>query len=175
MKKSLYLMMGVLAASLVIAFLWDQMPAIRDTVHAALNPTFGYLLRMNVLWGFIAIILVITLMITLIQKYTSDQPALKQLREDQKKMQEEMKKYKDDPKKMMEIQKQQFESIPKSFDLTMKPLIYTTIPIILFFRWFADTFKALGDPKIFGLSWIWAYIIISIILSMILRKIMKVY
>lgn len=175
MKKGLYIMMLVLAVSFVIALLWDKIPIISNSVHFILDPTFGKLLQLDRIWGFISIIFIITLAITLIQKYMSDQDALKELREEQKRMQEEMKQYKDDPKKMMEIQKKQLESIPKSFDLTTKPLIYTSIPIILFFRWFNDFFKTVGDDKIFGVNWIWAYLIVSIILSIILRKILKVY
>lgn len=175
MKKGLYIMVIVLTVSFVIALLWDKIPLISNSVHVVLDPTFGQLLKLDRILGFIAIIFVITLAITLIQKYASDQEALKELREEQKRMQEEMKKYKDDPKKMMEIQKKQLENIPKSFDLTTKPLIYTSVPIILFFRWFNDVFKTLGDEKIFGLNWIWGYLIISIILSIILRKILKVY
>jgi uncharacterized membrane protein (DUF106 family) len=176
MKKGIITLMLVMVASLVIASLWDAVPIISRSVHSILDPTLGAILKLDIFLGFLIIIFIITLFITLVQKYATDQGALKQLREDQKQLQNEMKQHKDNPTKMMEIQKKQLEAMPKSFDLTMKPLIYTAIPIILFFRWFADAFKVMGDPKIIlGLSWIWFYFIASIVMSLILRKILKVY
>lgn len=175
MNKGLVIMMVVMVVSMIIALLWNQIPVISTNVHKALDPTFGWVLKINLAWGFVFIVFIITLLITLVQKYTTDQEALKQIREDGKKAQEEMKQYRDDPKKMMEIQKKQLENMPKSFDLTMKPLIYTAIPIILLFRWFAD-YKPLITYKFLGfLGWIWAYLIISLIMSLIIRKILKVY
>ena len=86
-----------------------------------------------------------------------------------------MKKYKDHPEKLMELQKKQFEFIPKTMKLSMRAIVFTGIPFILFFRWFMDFFTAIGDPKFFGfLSWFWFYLIFSIIFSSILRKIFKV-
>lgn len=175
MKKGLIIMMIVMVVSMIIAGLWNKIPIIGNSVHAVLDPTFGRIMTINMPWGFAFIVILITLVITLVQKYTTDQEALKQLRDDGKKAQEEMKQYKDDPKKMMEIQKRQLEAMPKSFDLTMKPLIYTAIPIILLFRWFAD-YKPLVDYKFLGfLSWLWAYLILSILMSLIIRKLLKVY
>jgi len=87
-----------------------------------------------------------------------------------------MKQNKENTSKMMELQKKQLEHLPKTFELTMKPVIYTAVPFILLIRWFTDIFKNLGDPKILGfLSWIWAYILLSLLFSIILRKILKVH
>jgi hypothetical protein len=59
--------------------------------------------------------------------------------------------------------------------ITMKPFIFTVIPFVLLLQWFGDFFKA-NPIKIFGfLSGIWAYILFSIIWSMILRKVFKVH
>ena len=90
-------------------------------------------------------------------------------------MQEEMKKYKDDPAKLLEFNKKQMEKIPETMKITMRPLMYTMIPFILFFRWFGDYFTALEGFKFFGfLSWFWFYLIFSIVFSTILRKVLKV-
>lgn len=176
MNKGLIAMLGVMIGALIIASLWNTVPAIKNTTHAALDPTLGSIIKLDPTWGFIAVIFIITLLTTLVQKYTTDQEALKKMKEDGKKLQEEMKANKNNPSKLMELQKKQFESIPKSFDLTMKPLVYTALPLILLLRWFTDIFETLGNPKILlGLSWIWVYLIISFISMMILRKILKVY
>ena len=176
MKKGFLLIIVVMLISIVIASLWDKIPLIGGSVHAVLDPTLGNILDINLNIGFIIIVIVIVFLTTLVQKHGSDQEALKNLKDEQTKLQEEMKKYKDDPTKMMELQKKQFEHLPRTFELSMAPLVYTAIPFILLIRWFTDIFKNLGDPKILGfLGWIWAYLLLSIIFSTILRKVMKVY
>ena len=165
----------VMLLSLVIVGLWDKVPAIKDSVHAILNPTAGYLLNANVFWGMVVIVGIISLIMTLVQKYATDQETLRELKKEQKILQEEMKKYKDHPEKLLELQKKQLEFIPKTMKLTMRPIIYTGIPIILFFRWFNDYFNALGEYRFFGfMAWIWFYLLASIIFSSIFRKVLKV-
>ena len=113
---------------------------------------------------------------TIAQKYGTDQKALKEIKAEQKKIQEEMKQYKDHPEKVAELTKKQFEFMPLMMKHSMRPIIYTGIPIILFFRWFMDIFEAMPDFRFFGFfSWFWFYLVLSIIFSMILRKVMKVH
>ena len=165
----------VMIISLLIAFFWDSSPFIKNTVHAILNPTAGTLLNLNLMWGMITLIFLITLAMTLIQKYGTDQETLRELKKEQKILQEEAKKYREHPEKLMEFQKKQMEFIPKTLKLSMRPIMITGIPLILFFRWFIDFFSAAGNPKFFGvLSWFWFYLISSIVLSSILRKVLKV-
>ncbi len=165
----------VMVITLLIAFFWNQLGFIKQTVYFILNPTAGALLDWNVTLGMTIIIFIISAFMTIIQKYATDQETLKELRKDQKELAEEMKKYKKHPEKMMELQKKQFEAIPKTMKLSMRPIIYTGIPLILFFRWFMDYFAILGDFKFFGfLSWFWFYLLGSIIISSILRKIFKI-
>lgn len=172
---SLTLFFVIMLVSLSIASLWDVVPAIKNTVHLILDPSAGKMIEWNITYGFIILVFIITLITTIIQKYGSDQKAIKQLRDEQKAMNEEMKKYQNDPKKMMEFQKKQFAAMPEMMQLSMKPMIFTAIPFILFFRWFMDIFTALGNPKFFSIfSWFWFYLITSIIFSIILRKIFKV-
>ena len=165
----------VMLLALAIAFFWEQIPLIRNVVSAILNPTAGTLLNWNLTIGMILIILIITIFMTLVQKYGTDQKTLRELKKEQKELSEEMKKSREHPEKMMELQKKQFAFIPKMMKLSMRPIIYTSIPLILFFRWFMDFFGAIGNVKFFGfLSWFWFYLIGSMIFSSILRKIFKV-
>jgi len=165
----------VISISFLIAIFWESFPAIKDSVHLVLNPTAGWLFDWNLTYGMIILIFIISLFMTLVQKYATDQETLRELKKEQKILQDEMKKYKEHPKKLMELQKKQFEFIPKTMKLSMRPVIYTGIPLVLFFRWFMDFFTLIGNPKFFGfLSWFWFYLIGSIIFSMILRKILKV-
>lgn len=166
----------VMIISLVIVFAWDKIPFIKDSVHAVLDPSAGWLLlNLNITFGMLLIVFIISILTTLIQKYATDQEALRELKKEQKILQEEMKKYKEHPEKMAELSKKQFAFIPKTFKLTSRSIMFTGIPFILFFRWFTDVFAAMGDPKFFGfLSWFWFYLIFTMIFSTILRKALKV-
>ena len=167
-------MLILMVASFIIAGLWTKVPAIGNTVHFILDPTAGKLLGINMYLGMTVIVLLFTLATTLVQKYGTDQEELRKLKAEQKALQEEAKKYRDHPEKLLEFNKKQMEMIPKTFDLTMKPLIYTFIPFVLFFRWFSDFFL-INKFEFFGfMSWFWFYLLGSIVLSMILRKIFKV-
>ena len=165
----------VMIASMGIAFFWNSVSIIRDSAHAILDPTAGALLNWNLNYGMVFIILLISLFMTLLQKYATDQEALRELKKEQKELQEEMKKYKEHPEKLMELQKNFYPLTGKMMKHSMRPIIFTGIPLILFFRWFMDFFTLLGNPKFFGfLSWLWFYLIGSMIFSMILRKVLKV-
>jgi uncharacterized membrane protein (DUF106 family) len=169
----------VMIASLAIAMFWDKIPFIKDSVHFVLDPSAGTLLSLGIPYGLeigmLLIILIISLLTTLVQKYATDQKALKELRKEQKILQEEMKKYKEHPEKMAELSKKQFEFIPKTFKLTSRAIMFTGVPFILFFRWFHDFFATMGDPKFFGvLSWLWFYLIFTMVFSSIFRKVLKV-
>ena len=164
----------VMFVGLFVASAWDSYPIIKATAHNILDPTAGYLLDNNKLLGMTIIVFVITFITVLLQKYLTNQEELRKLKAEQKILQEEMKKYKDHPEKLLELQKKQFEFLPKTMDLTMKPLIYTAVPFILFFRWFNDYFTT--SPYMFFnfISWFWFYFLGSIIINSILRKILKV-
>lgn len=164
-----------LVISMLIAIFWQQLTFLKTFVHNLLDPSAGALINWNLTAGMLILVFILTLITTLIQKYTTDQESLKELRKEQKAVQEEMKKNRDNPQKMMELQKKSFESIPKTLKLSMGSFIYTAIPFLLFFRWFIDFFDSIGNPKFFGfLGWFLFYFIFSFIFSSILRKILKV-
>ena len=165
----------VMIVSLVIAFYWDKIGFIKNSVHAVLNPSAGVLLNWDLTFGMLIIVFVIGLVTTIVQKYATDQKTLKELKAEQKILQKEMKKYKEHPEKLMELQKKQFEFLPKTMKLSMRAMIFTGVPFILFFRWFMDFFSAIGDPKFFGfLSWFWFYLIFTIVFSSVFRKVFDV-
>ncbi|MBS3080929.1 DUF106 domain-containing protein [Candidatus Pacearchaeota archaeon] len=159
----------IMLISLYIASKWNSLPFIKNSVNAVLNPSFGALLEWNLYIGFIVVIAFTSLVLTLSQKYLSDQDQLREIKKEQKILQEEMKKYKENPEKLLELQKKQLEFIPQTFNITLKPLIYTSIPIILLFRWFSDYFH-----PIFGNWWILYYMIGALVFSSIFRKLFNV-
>ena len=122
----------VMLASVLIAALWNSVPMIKEIVHFVLDPTAGSLLRWNITYGMLILVLIISLVIILFQKYGTDQETLRQIKKEQKLAREEMKKYKQDPEKLLEFNKKQMEKMPKIFEITMRPLIYTFVPIVLF-------------------------------------------
>jgi uncharacterized membrane protein (DUF106 family) len=162
---------------LILAGLWDKVPAIKNSIHYILDPSAGALLNWNLNIGMLIVVFVITVITTIVQKYATDQKTLKEMRKEQKEIQNQMKEFKNHPEKMMELQKKQFAMMPKQMKLSMRAIIYTGIPFILFFRWFQDYFanltaQALGvAPKFWlGLGWFWFYLIFAMVFSSILRK-----
>jgi uncharacterized membrane protein (DUF106 family) len=140
------------------------------------DATLGPLLNLPKPFGLLAISFILTLLITIIYKYMTDQELMKTLKADMKSAQAEMKKLKDDPKKMMEMQKEAMQKNMKYMMKSMKPTLVTFIPIILIFGWLRQYYEAAGNPDVFfGLSWIWSYIIFSIVLSIIMRKVLKIH
>ena len=161
--------------SLIVVSMWEKYPVIKETAHKILDPTTGALLDWNTLWGMIILVFIISIIMTIVQKYATDQKTLKEMKAEQKKLQEEMKKVKDDPKKMMDLQKESMKFMMPMMKLSMRGIVFTGIPLILMFRWFMDYFTALGGFKFLGfITWFWFYLIASIIFSSILRKYMDV-
>lgn len=161
----------VMLLTLVVAGLWDKVPSIKNTIHSVLDPSAGALLNWNLNIGMTVLVLIVTLITTLVQKYATDQKKLKELKKEQKDIQDEMKKFRDDPTKAMELNKRSMPLMMEQMKLGMRGVVYTGIPFILLFRWFTDYFVAAGSPKIFGIGWIWFYLIGAIVFGSILRKI----
>ena len=99
-----------------------------------LNPIFGPLLKLPSLWTIMILSFLISLIITLIQKYATDQNRLKEIKEEMKSIQKRIKEEKD-PNEKMKIQKEHMKLVPEQLKHSMKSMMYTFIPIILIFSW----------------------------------------
>lgn len=179
MGKIFVWMFGLMAFSLILAFTWDHSPIVKNSVHAVLDPSIGTLIQWNLNVGMLILVFIISLATTLVQKYATDQEAIRELKAEQKELQKEVQQWKHDPQKTMEINKKNMarnlEITGHIMRLSMKASIFTIVPFILLFRWFQDIFSIMGNPKFFGfLSWFWFYLIFVMIFSSILRKWMKV-
>lgn len=140
------------------------------------NAIFGPVLSLQEPFGLLIISFILTLITTLAYKYFTDQNMMKQLKDEMTDMQKMMKDDSHSTEKKMEIQKTMLEKNMTYMKHSMKPMLITFIPIIITFGWLRNYYTALGDPKIFfGLTWIWAYLIFSMIISMLLRKLMKIH
>ena len=95
----------VMLASILIAGLWSYIPIIKKITHTILDPSVGFLLNWNIYFGMFFVVFVISLGMTLAQKYLTDQETLRKMKEEQKLAKEEMKKYKNEPEKLLPTQK----------------------------------------------------------------------
>lgn len=170
-SKGIKVALVVLAFGMLFTFIYPHIPILGQSLHFVLDPTAGALLSWNPTIGMLVITAFLSLLITLAQKYLTDQNELRRLKSEQKLLQEEMKKYKDHPEKLLALQKKQLEFLPKTMDITMGSIVYTSIPLLLFFRWFYEYFAA-NPVQIFGfMSWFWAYLLLSLVFGMIYRKV----
>jgi len=164
--------------TLGVASFWNNLAFLKESVHLVLDPIFYPIFNYSLILGMIVFVSLIMLIITIVQKFTVDHSQLREIKERQKAAQAEVKKYKHDPQKMMEIQKEQFanlgEDMKKQMTLMIRPIMYTSIPVLLFFRWIGDYFILIDNNKILGMSWIIVYFILSMIASIIFRKIFKI-
>jgi len=101
---------------------------------------FDFLFTINPLAALSIVTLVITIAVTLITKFTTDQKRMKELRDEQKKYQEEMKKTRDEPDKMMKIQKKAMTSNLEYMKHSFRSTLYTFLPMILVFSWLNTSF-----------------------------------
>ena len=118
----------------------------------------------------IVISAVVTLAMTLVSKYFTNQERMKELKGVQKTCQIKLKENKDNAKKMAEIQKQILECNMELMKYSMKPLLFTFIPLILLIGWIKGVYSTTEIAN----SWLWWYIGSGISSSLIFRKLLKV-
>ncbi len=112
---------------------------------------------------------VVTLFLTIVTHFMTDRAMMRAIKDKQKNLKEEMKKHKDNPQKMMEINKQMMEDFPKQMKQSLKISLVTLVPLLILWNWLRVVLAATSISH----SWIWWYIVSSLIFSMILRKVFK--
>ena len=100
-----------------------------------LNPILGPLLNLPSLWAVVLLSFLISLIITLIYKFTTNQSLMKDLKEEMKAFQKQVKELKSEPEKAMEVQKKSMKTNMKYMSHSMRSTLFTFIPIILIFGW----------------------------------------
>jgi len=138
------------------------------------NSVFGWAIEISPLFGVIMIAFAMTLMVTLIYKFLTDQKSMKRLKEEMKDLRKEIKLAAQDPAKMAELNKISIEKSMQQMKHSLKPTLITMLPLILVLGWMGSTYETL-TLNFFGISsWLWTYIIISLIFSIVLRKVLRV-
>ena len=101
-----------------------------------MDPILNPLLSLSPFWAVFLITAIITILITVIYKYTTNQKKMKTLRNDLKKMQKKMKELaKTNPEKAMSMQKEAMAKNGELMKHSLRPTLYTFIPIIIIFGW----------------------------------------
>jgi len=125
------------------------------------------LIQINPRISIVILSLIASLIITIISYFLTDRGKMKEIRERQKEIRLELKQVKNDPEKVMELNKKMMQDFPEQMRASLKPMIVTIVPILIFFGWLKSTF---AGTDIAG-TWLWWYIISSIIFSILIRKI----
>ncbi len=139
------------------------------------NSVFGWAIEADPLGGLIFISFVLTLLITLAYKFMTDQDLMKSVKAEMKEIRKEMKEFKDNPEKVMELQKKSMDKSMIQMKNSFKPMLITFIPLIIIFGWLRSVYAEEVVKFLWIDSWLWIYIIFSIIFSIALRKFMKVH
>ncbi len=108
-----------------------------------LNVVIGPLINAGYLIALIVLALAINLLLLLIYKKTTNQELMKRLKDEMKELQNETKPLKDHPEKMMEVQRRTMETNMKYMKQSLKPNLYTFIPIIIILGWMSTQFAFL--------------------------------
>ncbi|MFA6461592.1 MAG: EMC3/TMCO1 family protein [Candidatus Woesearchaeota archaeon] len=103
----------------------------------AFNPIFLWLLNLSPFWGLVVLALVISILVTLVYKYFTDQGEMKKLKEQQKEFQQRMKELRSNPEEMMKVQKEAMKANMGYMKHSFKPMLITMIPVLLIFGWMA--------------------------------------
>ncbi len=147
-------------------------------IASLFNFIFGWAVIISPLVGIIFISLILSLISTVSWKYLTNQTLLQSLRDRTKSLQQDFKKNKGDPKKLAEINSkmasENFEIMKLQYKQSIKPMLVTLIPFALAFVWIRKTYEPFGTVFL-GMGGIWSYIVFSIVFSIVLRKLLKVY
>lgn len=137
-------------------------------------------------WAFLLLIsIVLSLVVTLIYKYATDQAVVKELRDQLKSYSKQMKEAKNDMAKLNEIQKKSMSLNMKLMKQNFKPMLITMIPFIAIFWWLRGIYTDVTVIQFgfhfplssleTGLGWIGFYILCSMLFTTVFRKALKVY
>src|SRR5574344_1259867 len=110
----------------------------------------------------VLISILVTLFMTLITKFFTDQKRMKELKEIQKQCQIRIKDAKGDLKTQTEIQSEMMSCSLEMMKYSMKPMLITFIPLLILIGFLRGVYSSVFS------SWIWWYIISGMISSIAL-------
>jgi len=118
----------------------------------------------------VIISLLVTVVMTLVTKKFTNQSRMKELKDIQKACRIKIKDNRGNPEEAGKIQKEMMGCSMELMKHSFKPMLITFLPLIAFFWWIRGIFTTTVIAK----SWLWYYIGVSVVSSIILRKMLKV-
>jgi uncharacterized membrane protein (DUF106 family) len=106
--------------------------AFSDFLTPVLSPLLD---AIGVVWFIVLLSACLSLLITVIYKYATNQKEMKALKDELKELQGRIKKQRDDHKKMMETQREAMQKNMQYMKHSLKATLFTFIPLILIFGW----------------------------------------
>ncbi|MBI4145251.1 DUF106 domain-containing protein [Candidatus Woesearchaeota archaeon] len=100
-----------------------------------MNFLLGWVLNLSPFLGVLILSFILSLLIVLIYKFTTNQDLMRSLKTEIKDLQKQMKELKHDPGRMMEVNKKAMEANMKYMSHSFKPMLFTFLPVILIFGW----------------------------------------
>jgi uncharacterized membrane protein (DUF106 family) len=121
---------------------------------------------------------ILSMIITLVYRFGTDQPVMRELKRELKKHQGHMRVHRKDPVKVSEISKKSMEVNMQYMKHTMKPMMITMLPFLLIFTWLRGQFSELIFFNLpvwpHTLGWVGTYIIFSMVFTTVFRKLLNV-
>ena len=105
-----------------------------------LDPVFAPLLNLPTIFAVVIVSFMISLLVTIVYKFTTNQNLMKQLKEEMKEFQKEIKELRDNPQKAMEVQKKAMQTNAKYMMQSMKSTLYSILPRLVIFSWMNANF-----------------------------------
>jgi uncharacterized membrane protein (DUF106 family) len=122
---------------------------------------------------------ILSMIITLVYRFGTDQPVMRELKKELKKHQHHMRAHRKDPAKVSEISKKSMEVNMQYMKHTMKPMMITMLPFLFIFTWLRGHFDELVFFNLpvwpHTLGWVGTYIIFSMIFTTVFRKALNVH
>ncbi|MCX6709748.1 MAG: EMC3/TMCO1 family protein [Candidatus Woesearchaeota archaeon] len=108
------------------------------TANAILDPVFMPILKISPLLAIAAISFLITLIITFIYKWTTNQKLMKELKDKLGSYQQQMKEAKNDQKKLMQMNAEVMKINGDYMKYSLKSTLISWIPILIIFAWMSS-------------------------------------
>jgi uncharacterized membrane protein (DUF106 family) len=106
-----------------------------EAINSIMNPLLSPVLVLQPLLAIGSVAVVISLLITVTYKFTTNQNLLKAIREEMKSIQKELRESRGDANKASELNKKLMQKTGQQMKHSMRSYIFTLIPVILIFSW----------------------------------------
>ena len=125
-------------------------------------------------YGLVILAIAISFGMALVNKRFGNPEKVKEHQEKMKGMQKKVKELQNNPAELKKVQSEMMKGFGETMKYSFKPMLITMVPLLLIFTWLRRYYTSIGNPPlIFGLKWIWVYILSSLITSIIFNKILN--